>query len=130
MRARTALIVLVLGAELAGCMTTRPSRFYTLTPASVAAAPAETAGKPGRAAPLGLGPLDLPPYLDRPEIVTRQGEYQVKMAEFDGCAEPLQAMLSSVFADRVGKALQGRRDVVEQPAHGGVEPYFGVSVSI
>ena len=56
MRARTALIVLVLGAALAGCMTTRPSRFYTLTPASVAAAPADTAESPARRPLSGSGP--------------------------------------------------------------------------
>src|SRR4051794_19285364 len=109
MRARTALIVLVLGAALAGCMTTRPSRFYTLTPASVAAASADTAGNPGRGAPLGLGPLDMPPYLDRPGMVPRQGDYKAKMEEFDRWPEPLQGMLSPVLADRLGKALQGRR---------------------
>src|SRR3954462_13027890 len=55
MRARTALIVLVLGAALAGCMTTRPSRFYTLTPASVAGAPAGTAGEARQGGPARHG---------------------------------------------------------------------------
>jgi uncharacterized lipoprotein YmbA len=129
MRARTTLAVLALGAALAGCAAALPTRFYTLAPAAVPKAPAETAA-PGKTAPLGLGPVETPAYLDRPEIVTREGNYQVKMAEFDRWAEPLQGMVAGLLADRLGKALQGRREVVELPARGGVQPYFGVAVSI
>jgi uncharacterized protein len=130
MRARTTVAVLALGATLAGCAAGRPAHFYTLAPAAVPRASAETAATPGKAAPIGLGPVEMPAYLDRPEIVTREGDYQVKMAEFDRWAEPLQGMVAGLLADRLGKALQGRREVVELPSRGGVQPYFGVAVSI
>jgi uncharacterized lipoprotein YmbA len=130
MRARTTLAVLALGATLAGCAAALPTRFYTLAPAAVPKAPADTAATPGKAAPLGLGPVETPAYLDRPEIVTRRGAYQVTMAEFDRWAEPLQGMLAGLLADRLREALHGRREVVELPSRGGVQPYFGVAVSI
>jgi hypothetical protein len=130
MRARTTLTVLALCAALAGCASARPARFYTLAPATVPPAPAATEKAPGKTAPLGLGPVEMPAYLDRPEVVTRRGDHQVRMAEFDRWAEPLQGMLAGLLADRLGEVFQGRREVVELPARGGVAPYFGVAVSI
>jgi uncharacterized lipoprotein YmbA len=127
---RTTLAVIGLAAALTACAAVRPTRFYTLEPATVPKATAPTPAARAKGLPVGLGPVETPAYLDRPEIVTREGNYQVKMAEFDRWAEPLQGMLTGLLADRLGKALQGRREVVELPARGGVEPYFGVAVSI
>jgi uncharacterized lipoprotein YmbA len=38
---------------------------------------------------LGIGPVALPEYLNRAQIVTRTGEHQLELAEFDRWAEPL-----------------------------------------
>jgi hypothetical protein len=81
---------------LTGCANSRDTRFYVLT-----ALPAvETPGgrSPGRSPAVGLHPVGLPPYLDRPQIVTRAGENMLQLAEFDQWGAPLQDNLTRVLA--------------------------------
>ncbi len=71
----------VLSLVLAGCLggTSPPSRFYTL-------APLETRGsQPAKEenALMALGPVTLPDYLNRRQIVTRSGQNELVIAEFD-----------------------------------------------
>jgi uncharacterized lipoprotein YmbA len=66
--------------SLAGCLgSSRPSRFYTLEPLQVREAP----GPAATDATLAVGPVELPDYVDRPQIVTRTGANQIVIAEFD-----------------------------------------------
>jgi uncharacterized lipoprotein YmbA len=65
---------------LAGCLgSSRPSRFYTLAPLQVRDGPASTATD----ATLAVGPLEIPDYVDRQQIVTRTGANELVVAEFD-----------------------------------------------
>jgi uncharacterized lipoprotein YmbA len=47
---------------------------------------------------IGVGPVAIPEYLNRGQIVTRTGENQLELAEFDRWAEPLQKNLARVLA--------------------------------
>ena len=38
---------------------------------------------------VGVGPVTLPPYLDRPQLVTRAGSNRAVLADFDSWVEPL-----------------------------------------
>lgn len=70
---------------LAGCTRTPPAQYYVL------AAPAgETALAPRNGALVGLGPISLPGYLDRPQIVTRSGENRLDLAASRRWAEPFE----------------------------------------
>jgi ABC-type transport auxiliary lipoprotein component len=40
----------------------------------------------------------LPPYLDRPQLVTRAGSNRMVLADFDSWAEPLQGLFARVLA--------------------------------
>ena len=62
-------LMAVMLAIMAGCATTPPSRFYILEPVKTdaAAQPSEPATA------VGVGPVELPKYLDRPQIVVRSG---------------------------------------------------------
>src|SRR2546422_9243076 len=97
---------------LAGCMGlgrhSDPTKFFTLTPLPGSAG-SEHAGDPGPLS-LGLGPILLPGYLDRAQLVTRVGPNEVRFAPFDRWAEPLaesfgrtlqQDLLGVLGADRV-----------------------------
>ena len=65
---------------LAGCLgSSRPSRFYTLAPLQVRDGPASTATD----ATLAIGPVEIPDYVDRQQIVTRTGANELVVAEFD-----------------------------------------------
>ena len=67
-------VLLVLG----GCLGTPPTRFYLLPTLTDVSAPAATGE---RALTIGVGPVTLPPYLDRPQIVTRASQAQLHVAE-------------------------------------------------
>jgi uncharacterized lipoprotein YmbA len=124
MRTRRRVASLLLGvAALAACTATLPTRLYTLERAQLAP-PALGTGPA-----LGLGPIELAPYLDRPEIVTRSGVHQVQLGEFDRWAEPLQAMLARQLGERLREAA-GSRAVLPIPSRGGTEPRYAVAVSI
>ena len=72
---------------LGGCSSPEP-RFYVLSGASVDRSPHDFKG---REVAIGVGPMDFPDYLDRPQIVTRSGQNEIFVADFDRWAEPLKA---------------------------------------
>lgn len=86
-----------------------PSRFYILPSSREATAP--TSGGTVSAVPdtgdvrgsvaVGLGPVLLPGYLDRSEIVVRRSETEVELRRWDRWAEPLGTALGRVLADEL-----------------------------
>ncbi len=54
---------------------------------------------------IGVGPVHLPEYLDRPEIVTRINPNELKLAEFDIWAEPLQVNFTRVLIENISRLL-------------------------
>src|SRR5260370_38199135 len=66
------------------------SKFYLLTPTADTAAPttptATTQNTSGNFT-LGLGPIKLPPYLDRPEIGTTIPPILLELSKEDRCAD-------------------------------------------
>ena len=69
------------------------SKFYLLTPtADPATSPTVAASAQSTRDPftLGLGPIKLPPYLDRPEIVTRAAPNRLELSKEDRWGESLQ----------------------------------------
>jgi uncharacterized protein len=87
---------------LGACAST-PSRFYVLTtlPASETMPATVAAQSPV----IGVGPITLPKYLDRPQIVTRASRNQLALGEFDRWAEPLQDNVSRVLAENLGRLI-------------------------
>jgi uncharacterized protein len=65
------------------------SKFYLLTPTADTAAPAAAQTTNGNF-PLGLGPIKLPPYLDRPEVVTRAAPNRLELSKEDRWGESVQ----------------------------------------
>ena len=100
-------------AALAGCGLTQPTKFYTL---STVTAPAK-APVPARGLVIGLGPLTVPPYLDRPDIVTRVGANGMRLGDFSQWAEPLEPLLTRIMAEDL-YALLGAEDVIPIPQRG------------
>jgi uncharacterized protein len=100
-----ARVAVIVGAifMLGGCAS-QPSRFYILsTLPSGGTAPPMTSGQQGPT--IGVGPVTLPRYLDRPQIVTRTSPYELKMAEFDRWAEALDVNFSRVLADDLARLI-------------------------
>jgi len=122
MKTTLALLLLCTLACLAGCgMRTSPSsRFYMPVALAAPAAQPQAQAKPG-ALRVGLGPLRLAEYLDRPQIVTRGAGVEVRMAEFDRWAEPLEDSVTRVVAQNVS-ALLGSHSVEVFPWSSGSDP--------
>jgi uncharacterized lipoprotein YmbA len=106
------LAVLAAGLTLAGCADSQPTRYYTLAAlpeARRAAMPAEPSDLT-----VGVGPVTLPPYLDRPQLVTRSGDNRLVLADIDSWVEPLQGMFARVLAENLALLL-GTDDVLMLP---------------
>lgn len=91
-----------------GCSTTAPSRFYTLTPLTNGD---EQMNQFTAAHGLSVevGPVMLPKYLDRPQIITRSSPNIVHTAEFDRWAEPLKNGVLRVLVENLSHLLEPDR---------------------
>lgn len=73
------------------------SKFYLLTPTADTAAPAQAAAATSGNFTLGLGPIKLPPYLDRPEVVTRAAPNRLELSKEDRWGESIQNGFTSAI---------------------------------
>jgi uncharacterized lipoprotein YmbA len=107
-----ALVGVPLGASLivGGCAS-QPSRFYLLSAVpNTETASLEMSGQQGPT--IGVGPVTLPRYVDRPQIVTRTSPYELKVAEFDRWAEALDTNFTRVLAENLSILLPTARVVM------------------
>lgn len=96
-----AIILLAMTAMLVigGCSSSKFSRFYVLTAVSQETVPPEPCVS------LGVGPVRLPEYLDRSQIITRTGRNELSMAQNDRWAEPLSNTIPRVMAQNLSRLL-------------------------
>ncbi len=119
-------LVLVVALVAAGCLGPRadPSTFFLLT---------STAGPSGIQAPLaarlGLGPITLPGYLDRSEIVTRLSENQLAVSGIERWAEPLRDNVSRALSENLVHRLRPD-DYVPYPWYESAGVDYGVAVEL
>lgn len=96
------LIICVLTAILAGCFGTSPnSRFYTLALPENRSAPVSA----GLDTAVAIGPVTIPDYLDRRQIVTRSGRNEIVLAEFDRWGGSLGDEITSVLVANLADRL-------------------------
>jgi len=79
-----------------GCGKPKPSRFYILSPL-----PPEEAPSSRQDVSTGIGPVEFPDYLLRPQIVTQTNANQLDYAEYERWAEPLNENFARVLADNL-----------------------------
>jgi uncharacterized lipoprotein YmbA len=95
MRRLNALLIPVVTLMLAsGCSSTPTSHFYTLSAATVPAAPASKIS-------VAVGPVSVPAEVDQPQIVVSTGPNQVQFDEFNRWAAPLQNAITRVVAENL-----------------------------
>jgi uncharacterized lipoprotein YmbA len=96
-----AAIVSLIGLLLlAGCAESKPSRFYVLTPLA--------AGKPTHAPDglaIGVGPVVIPQYLDRPQVVTRSSDNRLDVGDVDQWGGRLSDNITRVLAENLSGLL-------------------------
>lgn len=94
-----------------GCAGSQPSRFYVLTSQANPAIEENVEGQ-GQMVSIGLGPVELPLYLDRLQIVNRPDPNELKLADFDLWGEPLEENFSRVLAENLSAMVPTDRMVM------------------
>jgi uncharacterized protein len=98
------LVLAVCGVALSSCLgQQQSSRLYVLTPLPRTERAGPDAGSRGLA--IGVGPVELPQYTNRQQIVTGNQSYQLHPATFDEWAEPLRDNFLRVLADNLSILL-------------------------
>lgn len=86
-----------------GCGTTPPSRFYAIT----STIPARQLAADTTGAIVTIGPVQIPDYLDRPQIVTVTGTNELILGEYDLWAGSLKDDINRVLIENVSSFLGG-----------------------
>ena len=110
---------------LTACGTTARKEFYLLTPTAAVTA-AASAQKP---LVISVGPVTMPEYLDRSQIVTRHGESELRLADGQRWAEPLQENFTRVLAEDL-RALSGTGRVIIYPDRETAAADYRVTVDV
>lgn len=88
-----------------GCASTPPPKFFVLSSLSDLQqdAPVRKAENP---LVIGIGPVNIPDYLDRMQIVLRTGQSSLEISEYNRWAEPLDKSIGRVLGDNLGRLLE------------------------
>jgi uncharacterized lipoprotein YmbA len=109
---KSSTMVLFMAFLLVGCRSGAPPvEFYTLSSISDAEEKSNPAGTASNLA-IGVGPVETPQVLDRPQIVTRSGPNKIVLDEFHRWAGPLQANFARVLAENISILLPTDRVAV------------------
>lgn len=98
MIALSAVYLLVLSA----CVSSPPVRYYSLSPIDT-----DYQQDPDDAVMLGIGPLSIPDYLNRSQIVTRDVDAQMRVDDFSRWTEPLADSMHRIISTDVDNLLHG-----------------------
>ena len=104
---------------LAGCAVSDPTQYYTLGQAAAgsvesranASTPRSVVAGTGTVT-IGVGPVIVPSYLDRSQIVIRTGADTVEILTFHRWAEPLEDGIARVLAEEVAARVPTERVVM------------------
>ena len=93
---------------LAGCAGSPPSKFYQLSPLQNRTAFTRDASLE-KIVMIAVGPIRIPDYLDRPQIVTRAGRNELRLSEFDRWAGSLENDVTRVLVEDISILLPTER---------------------
>ncbi|MCU7852165.1 MAG: PqiC family protein [Candidatus Thiodiazotropha sp. (ex Monitilora ramsayi)] len=124
------LIALSLVLSILGCTSpSQPSRFYRLD-SQLSGAVMPERPVTGEELPLvGVGPIRLASYLDRPQLIERISSHQLNLYEFDRWAGTLQENMVQVLSNVMQQALP-QAQVIGHPWHSSVQPDYEVILYI
>ncbi len=135
---KTATIHLALAAvaimSIAGCgsvLAPQPdrSRFFVLTAANGGSPKSTAAALSSSRLSVGVGPVQIPDYLQRPGIATRVGPTQVRYSQVNRWAEPLEECFPRVLAQNLSRSLP-KGQVILFPWPGNIHVDYQVQVNV
>ena len=95
------LLALTIGLALVtACGSSPPTRYYQLEERL-----SQTDNSSSSTLSVRVGPLYIARYLQQPNIVTRQDDYQVEVAEFDRWVEPLEQSIGRILTTNLSDTL-------------------------
>ena len=121
-RATSVVVLLLLTAVTAGCATTPPSRYYTLT--ATTAVPVKSS-----VIAVSVGPVSVPSLVDRPQIVVTIGPNAVRLDEFNRWASTLQDNFSRVIAENL-VAILGTSRVTRFPQMSSADADYSIAIDV
>ncbi len=122
-------MVLFIAVLLAACRGGAPPvEFYTLSSLSAAMQNANPTAVASNIA-VGVGPVEIPQVLDRPQIVTRSGPNKLTLDEFHRWGGPLQVDIARVLAENIA-VLLGVQRVAVYPWEVDFAPDYRVALNI
>ena len=111
---RTIIFLISANLVLSGCLPgrgpTEPTKFYMLNSLYALDSNAQPVARLGDRT-IAVGPVDLPEYTNRPQIITRSVQNEVQIGDFDKWAEPLKNNVFRVLADNLAILLDTDRIV-------------------
>ena len=114
---------------LAGCGgSTQRVEFYTLNPLSGMQAQVKTTESDQKLS-IGVGPVEIPEMLDRPQIVTRSGPNKLNIDEFNRWAGRLDENFARVLAQNISSLL-GTDQVAVYPWQADFKPRYRIPMKI
>lgn len=133
---RIAAACVTVGLLLAFCgcsslLAPRPdrSRFYVLTAVANPRGSVPASGHTANSLRIGLGPITLPGYLDRPEMVTRVSANRLHLSQENQWAEPLRTNFANVMGEDLSAGL-GNPQIVRYPWYASTPIDYQVKVNV
>ena len=126
-------VALTLGIAMllqVGCAgSSKSSSFYVLSPvADTEFGMKNTSGESSDIS-IGISPVSLPKYLKKPKIVTRTGNNELHLAEFDRWAGKIEEDIGSVIAENLTYYLS-TDNVLSYPSMEAIELDYNVKLDI
>lgn len=124
---RAAILIALGSAASCGLLSPRPdpSRYFTLVAVPAGGSPVKLA----EGTAIGIGPVRVAEYLDRPALTVRVQPTEIERIGVDRWAEPLDSMLVRVISEDLSARLPGAR-LVRFPWYPEHAPALQVRVSI
>ncbi len=110
---------------LSGCGSTQKSNFYQL---DEMVNPSLTGVEKGEI--IGLGPIELAEYLNRPQIITRNSAHHLNLSEYHRWIEPLNDSITRVLVINLSNNLQTNRVYWTQRQHRKLPQAITIAVDI
>lgn len=99
--------VTITGCSIGG--QSSPSHFYMLEPLQSISATTNLNNLS-----MGVGPIRIPGYIDRPQIITKTSTAEIQLADFDRWAEPMGGMVTRTITSNI-TALTGSNFIQMHP---------------
>ena len=124
---RIAAVLLLSLLFSGGCASKSPNYYVLHSLQSQARGAPATEARNGPT--IGVGPVKIPDYLDRPQMATRSTPSSLQFAEFDKWAEPLDKNVARILAENLSLLLATDR-VLIFPWSGSIHVPYQVTVDL